>query len=144
MGVVIRLGSNVQAIDFDLPSLSLASGEVVTGDIIVGADGLWSSLRNAILGCDSPPQETGDLAYRGTFSLSALQGLNDFQVDELCRQNVVTMWIGPESHAVFYPVRCGKEFNLVLTRPDNLPPNVRTEQGDLSEMMALFQHWDPV
>ncbi|KAK8100004.1 hypothetical protein PG999_010378 [Apiospora kogelbergensis] len=144
LGVIIRLGSNVQAIDFDLPSLSLASGEVVTGDVIVGADGLWSSLRNAILGRDSPPQETGDLAYRGTFSLPALQGLEDSRVDELCRQNVVTMWIGPESHAVFYPVRCGKEFNLVLTRPDNLPPNVRTEQGDLSEMMALFQHWDPV
>ncbi|KAK8127972.1 FAD/NAD(P)-binding domain-containing protein [Apiospora sp. TS-2023a] len=144
LGVTIRLGSHVQAVDFDLGSLTLASGEVITGDIIVGADGLWSSLRNAILGHDSPPQETGDLAYRGTFSISALQGLNDAQVDELCSKNIVTMWIGPESHAVFYPVRCGKEFNLVLTRPDNLPPNVRTEKGNLSEMVALFQDWDPV
>ncbi|KAK8059944.1 hypothetical protein PG996_009874 [Apiospora saccharicola] len=144
LGVTIRLGSNVHAVDFDLGSLTLGSGEVIAGDIIVGADGLWSSLRNAILGHESPPQETGDLAYRGTFSLSALQALNDTQVDELCSKNIVTMWLGPGSHAVFYPVRCGKEFNLVLTRPDNLPPNIRTEKGNLSEMVALFQHWDPV
>ncbi|KAK6848822.1 hypothetical protein PG995_012655 [Apiospora arundinis] len=144
LGATIRLGCNVQAVDFDLGSLALVSGEVIAGDVIIGADGLWSSLRRDILGHESPPQETGDLAYRGTFSLSALQELGDLQVDELCRQDVVTMWIGPESHAVFYPVRCGKEFNLVLTRPDTLPPNVRTEQGSLSEMVALFQNWDPV
>lgn len=53
------------------------------------------------------------------------------------------MWIGPESHAVLYPVRGGNEFNLVLTRPDTLPPDVRTEAGNLQEMRALFRGWDP-
>lgn len=108
------------------------------------ASGLWSTLRSRILGHDSPPQETGDLAYRGTFTLSALQELNDPAVDELCKQNIVTMWIGPESHAVFYPVRCGNEFNLVMTRPDDLPPNVKTKEGDLEEMKAVFDGWDPM
>lgn len=54
------------------------------------------------------------------------------------------MWIGPESHAVFYPVRCGKEFNLVMARPDDLPPGVKTEEGNIQEMKAVFEGWDPV
>lgn len=54
------------------------------------------------------------------------------------------MWVGPESHSVFYPVRCGKEFNLVMTRPDDLPASIRTKEGDLEEMKAIFEGWDPV
>lgn len=56
----------------------------------------------------------------------------------------MTVWIGPESHSVFYPVRCGNEFNLVMTRPDDLPSDVKTKEGDLEEMKALFEGWDPV
>ena len=106
--------------------------------------GLWSTLRERILGRASPPKETGDLAYRGTFSRSALLALDDPAVDELCNKNLCTMWIGPESHAVFYPVRCMNEFNLVMTRPDDLPPDVKTKEGDLEEMKAVFGGWDPV
>lgn len=54
------------------------------------------------------------------------------------------MWIGPQSHAVFYPVRCGTEFNLVMTRPDDLPFNVKTKEGNMEEMEAVFVGWDPV
>ena len=46
--------------------------------------------------------------------------------------------MGPEKHCVFYPVRAGTEFNLVLLRPDNLPANTRTVQGDIGEMRATF------
>jgi salicylate hydroxylase len=74
----------------------------------------------------------------------ALQALKDPSVDSFCKQNIVTMWIGPESHAIFYPVRCGNEFNLVMTRPDDLPAGVKTQQGDLAEMRALFEGWDPM
>ncbi|KAF2703234.1 putative salicylate hydroxylase [Pleomassaria siparia CBS 279.74] len=144
LGVDIKLRAEVQDIDFETTTVTLRNGEFISGDVIIGADGLWSTLRSRILGHDSPPRETGDLAYRGTFSLSALQALKDPAVDELCKQNIVTMWIGPESHAVLYPVRCGNEFNLVMTRPDDLPSDVKTEVGNLEQMKALFEGWDPV
>lgn len=41
LGATIRLGCNVQAVDFDLGSLALVSGEVIAGDVIIGADGKW-------------------------------------------------------------------------------------------------------
>lgn len=144
LGVKLRLKADVSDIDFEYTEVKLRDGEVISGDVIIGADGLWSTLRARILGHASPPKETGDLAYRGTFSLSALQNLKDPAIDELCKERVVRMWIGPESHSVFYPVRCGNEFNLVMTRPDDLPPDVRTAEGNLAEMQAVFEGWDPV
>ncbi|CAI6335485.1 unnamed protein product [Periconia digitata] len=142
--VDIRLKSEVYDVDFENTRVLLKNGDVVSGDVIVGADGLWSTLRTRVLGHASPPQETGDLAYRGTFSLEALQTLRDPKVDELCLRNLVTMWIGPESHAVFYPVRCGREFNLVMTQPDDLPAYIKTKQGNLEEMKTTFKDWDPL
>ena len=62
----------------------------------------------------SPPLETGDLAYRGTFSLHELTALNDPEVEKLVAASDVQVWMGPEKHVVFYPVRNKTEFNLVL------------------------------
>ena len=95
-----------------------------------------------MLGAPSPPLETGDLAYRGTFSEAQLLALHDPRVEALCAQKTVTLWMGPQKHCVFYPVRGGKEFNLVLLRPDNLPANARTVQGDIEEMRSSFEGWD--
>jgi salicylate hydroxylase len=164
-GVEIRLKSEVHDINFEQTTVTLKDADVFSGDVIIGADGnneqsaviaafqnhllissagLWSTLRTRTLGYSSPPQETGDLAFRGTFSLEALQALKDPAIDELCQKCLVTMWIGPEGHSVFYPVRCGLEFNLVMTRPDDLPASIRSKEGDLEEMKAVFEGWDPV
>lgn len=97
-----------------------------------------------MLGAASGPFETGDLAYRGTFSLEQLEQLNDSQVLEMCRESAVNVWFGPMKHCVFYPVRNGTQFNLVLLRPDNLPKGARTVQGDIGEMRQTFERWDDV
>jgi salicylate hydroxylase len=70
--------------------------------------------------------------------------LNNTAINELCGRNICTIWIGPKSHAVFYPVRCGREFNLIMTQPDDLPAHVKTRKGDLEEMKAVFEGWDPM
>ena len=44
--------------------LSGGGGEEVWGDLVVGADGINSKLREVFLGHEDPPQKTGDLAYR--------------------------------------------------------------------------------
>lgn len=52
------------------------------------------------------------------------------------------MWVGPQKHTVFYPVRGGKEFNLVLIRPDNMAPGERHIEGDVGEMRQSYEGWD--
>jgi len=143
LGVQIRLNADVTSLDFERTKLELADEEI-QADVIVGADGLWSSTRDAILGHPSPPAETGDLAYRATFSRRQLLELEDPRVKDLCSSRTVTLWMGPDRHCVFYPLRDGAEFNLVLLRPDNLPAGVRTVQGDLDEMRMTFEGWDDI
>ncbi len=76
------------------------------GDALVGADGLWSALRQALLG-DGPPQASNHVAYRGLLPL-------DGRVPggaRLARE--VTAWLGPRLHAVTYPVQAGRALNVV-------------------------------
>ncbi len=79
-------------------------GRNVEGDLLVGSDGLWSSVRQQLLG-DGPPCATGHLAYR---ALVLQQDL-----PENLRSQNVTAWLGPNLHVVQYPVRGGEWLNVV-------------------------------
>ncbi|KAJ9612792.1 hypothetical protein H2204_014897 [Knufia peltigerae] len=146
LGGALRLDAEVVEIDYEAerPQVVLHTGEVISGDVIVGADGLWSKIRDIILGEASPPTPTGDLAYRGTFSRDQLEAFNDPGINELINSRCTYNWVGPDRHSVFYPVRDATAFNLVLIRPDNLPPGTRTETGDIDEMRMTYEGWDPV
>jgi len=144
VGVEVRLGAKVTDIDFDRPSLQLESGEELTADLIVGADGLWSNCRERflrVIGRSDSPIPTGDLAYRIVLNIDDVtdQELRDWIVNPSCQ-----FWIGPDSHVVAYSLRNGQMFNLVLLVPDNLPANVSRQTGSLDEMRQLFSSWDPV
>jgi len=65
-GVDIRLNSHVKDIDFEKPAVVLADGCEFRADVVIGADGLKSVCREALLGHPDPPRLTGDLAYRIT------------------------------------------------------------------------------
>jgi salicylate hydroxylase len=76
----------------------------VEGDLLAGADGLWSSVRHEIWG-DAMPASTGHLAYR---SLVA-QG----ELPSALRSQDIAVWLGPRMHLVAYPVRGGELLNVV-------------------------------
>ena len=82
------------------------------------------------------------MAYRATFSREQLESLGDENVNELCQKIAVTSWLGPERHTIFYPLRGGNEFNLVLLRPDTLSLGSRREQADIEEMRKSYADWD--
>ncbi|KAF2839544.1 FAD/NAD(P)-binding domain-containing protein [Patellaria atrata CBS 101060] len=140
----ITLGAEVKSVDFDKTTITLASGEVVEGDVILGADGIYSTLRPLLLSEPSPPKEAGDLAYRATIPVADLILLRDETVTKLITSRVVTIWFGPKTHAIFYPVRKGQEFNLILVRPDDLPAHINKQAGSIDEMRGSFEGWDPV
>lgn len=77
----------------------------VDGAALIGADGLWSSVRREIWQ-DPPPRATGHLAYRGV----ALQR----DLPPSLRSQDVNVWLGPRMHMVQYPVRGGSELNVVV------------------------------
>lgn len=84
--------------------LLLADQRAVEGDLLVGADGVWSEVRQQLLD-DGPALATGHLAYR------ALLAQNQLPVR--LRSQQIGVWLAPRSHVVTYPVRGGEWLNLV-------------------------------
>ena len=84
--------------------LSLDDGLDVEGDALIAADGLWSRVREQLLG-DGPPRLAGHLAYR------ALVRQSDLPLS--LRSQQVSAWLGPRLHVVVYPVRGGEWLNVV-------------------------------
>ncbi|KAI9710804.1 MAG: hypothetical protein M1812_007352 [Candelaria pacifica] len=141
VGVDVRLGVRIGKVDFEGPSLCLGDGVVVRGDVVLAADGLWSSTRNLLLGESTPPKPTGDLAYR---ILLDVKDIEDLELRDWITKPALHIWLGPNSHVVGYSIRGGQMYNLVLLCPDDLPAGVAKAQGDLDEMRRLFAGWDPM
>jgi salicylate hydroxylase len=106
-GASLQLHSTIAAIDTSPDGavrLQLEAGARATGDALVGADGIWSRVRPAVID-DGTVQSTGHLAYRALLEQSALPAQ--------LRSTDVTVWLGPRCHVVAYPVRRGDCLNLV-------------------------------
>ena len=100
-------------------TLSVA-GKQIEGDALLGADGVWSRVRQQLLN-DGPPRVTGHLAYRAMLNQAALP--------QALRTSQVTAWLGPRLHVVQYPVRGGGEWMNVVAIVLGQPP-------------ADLQNWD--
>ena len=81
-------------------------------DLLVGADGLWSAVRAHVQG-SAAPAFTGDLAYRALAST--------MELPPALRSDDVRVWLGPQLHAVAYPVRGGEAMNLVVITAGRSP-----------------------
>ena len=79
--------------------------QVFEAPLLIGADGLWSMVRKQVVENDAAPRVTGHLAFRAMLPQSALPAT--------LRTQVVTAWMGPDFHAVHYPVRSGEWLNVV-------------------------------
>ncbi|KPM41053.1 hypothetical protein AK830_g5504 [Neonectria ditissima] len=120
----------------------LADGRSMSTDLLVGADGINSKLREDFLGKSDPPELTGDLAYRLLLNTSEM--LKDPDLKPFVENPQVNYWIGPEKHVVNYVLKGGELFNMVLLVPDDIPLDQgNTLEGGIDEMRAHFDGWDP-
>lgn len=87
-------------------------GEWHEADALIGADGLWSAVRQWLLD-DGMPRVTGHLAYRAMVPQATLP--------QHLRTGHVTVWMGPRLHVVQYPVRQGQWMNVVGIIHASLP-----------------------
>ena len=98
----IRLNSKVQEVDPSLPTVTLESGETLKADLIIGADGLNSRLRDIVVGHPDKPTPTGDGAYRALIPTGLMK--KDPDLGQLVDEGSVNVWMGPGRHIVSYCV----------------------------------------
>lgn len=106
-----------------------ASGRTFTGPALIGADGLWSATRAQIIG-DGKPRVSGHIAYRAVLPLD--------QVPASLARTEVTLWAGPKTHLVHYPLRRGELFNLVAVFHSNKYDEGWDTFGDVEELNQRF------
>lgn len=99
---------NASAISYaehdDRVDLRLGDGAIVSGDLLIGADGIKSVVRKQMHGAE-PPNFTGQVAWRGVIPKSRLP--KDFMPP------VFANWMGPSMHMIIYWVRGGDYLNFV-------------------------------
>jgi salicylate hydroxylase len=131
--IELRVSSEVTGYDQDGSSVTahLASGDHVTGSLLVGADGLWSNVRKQVTS-DGPPRVSGHTTYRSVIPTE--------QMPEDLRWNAATLWAGPKCHIVHYPLSGWKVFNLVVTYHNDAPEPVTGKPVQEHEVMRGFAH----
>lgn len=130
-GVDIRLGLTVQGWQDTSDGLGVttADGASVQAGALIGADGVWSAVRQQLLG-DAPARFTGHLAYRALVAQADLPAH--------LRSEQVTVWMGPRLHVVHYPVRSGQWLNLVAI-VHGAKPEPSQDWDQVGQTHALMQ-----
>jgi salicylate hydroxylase len=110
-----------------------ADGRVVEADLVVGADGIRSAVRQSLFGKDAP-RFTGSVCWRGLVPLDAFP-LGVISTD-------LTIYMGPRSHLIHYMVRGGKLVNFVAhVETDAWTGESWTQECERSEVMETFAGW---
>ena len=86
------------------PTLAFADGSTASADVVIGADGIRSAVRESLFGPDAP-RFTGHIVWRGLVPTDALpKGLIEPDM---------TAWLGPNGTMVHYYVRRGEIVNWI-------------------------------
>lgn len=116
---------------------SFADGSNENLDILIGADGIHSTVRTALLG-EEKPQFTGVVAYRAVVPTDRVKGLSD--------PNSFTKWWGPvpEVQIVNFPLNRGEDIFIFATTPqDDWHLESWTTNGEVSELADIYKDFHP-
>ena len=135
--IELRNSSAVESYEQDGNSATaiLADGTKIVGQALIGADGLWSKIRQQMLG-DGAPRVSGHSTYRSVIPVE--------DMPEDLRWNAATLWAGPKCHIVHYPLSGWKFFNLVVTYHNDAAEPVAGKSVSHDEVRRGFQHVSPV
>ncbi|MEM9938714.1 MAG: FAD-dependent monooxygenase [Pseudomonadota bacterium] len=113
----------------------LSDGSRVEADVLIGADGIHSAVREQMLGPDAPVF-TGNVAWRAVVPVEAL-GAH-------APRPVAGAWMGRGKHAVTYLLRRGALANLVaVVERDDWTGESWSAQGSKAEALQDFAGWHP-
>jgi salicylate hydroxylase len=115
------------------------------GDCLIGADGVQSFIRQRLLAVSN-----GDLQFSGHEAWRALVPADRVvpELRDVLLQPETNLWLGPDAHAVHYPLRGGTIINIAIiigkANTCKAKPDGWTNQGDPNIIKARFAKWHPI
>jgi salicylate hydroxylase len=132
--IELRLGCQFEDVTGHARGLTVVhrSGTTRRQDLavaLVGADGIWSSVRQHLFP-QVQPQFSGLIAWRGTLEARALPR------EHAARR--IQLWMGPNAHLVAYPISGGRQINVVAVVPGTWNRPGWSAPGDIGEIKNAF------
>jgi 2-polyprenyl-6-methoxyphenol hydroxylase-like FAD-dependent oxidoreductase len=132
---MVTLGRRCTGVDPDaeVAVAQFEDGSQVEADIIIGADGIHSTVRASLFGPDAP-RFTGKICYRSVVPVAAVSGAPPASDH--------AQWLGPHGAIVLYPVRRDELINVVCHYDDE---SYRHEswvtECDRAEVLDRYAGW---
>ncbi len=133
-GITVTLGARVDGfvpgphgVTAKISGLEGATEQVAR--VLVGADGLWSRLREG-LGTRTPARFAGRTAWRAVIPAETVSAA--FAAPE------VHLWLGPGGHVVHYPIRAGQAVNVVAITSGDWQSSQWSTAADRVEVLTEF------
>ena len=117
--------------------LEFANGRIEHADVVVGADGVRSTVRRWVTGADDALY-SGTSAFRGIVPVANLPSLPDPQA--------IQFWMGPDAHLLHYAIgRNGEAVNFfaVVETPRIWLPEASVVDVPDEVPVASFRGWHP-
>ena len=133
----VRLGSRVigYAQDEGDVAVHLEGSGTERGDALIGADGIHSAVRQAMLGPDRP-RFTGLMALRGLVPVDRIADLNI--------ERISGVWMGPHRSLVLYYVSGGRLMNWIGICPAKDDGGESwSAKGTREEALRQYEGWHP-
>ncbi len=140
--IALRTGVEIAGFTREGSGVRLSlDGETLHGDLLIGADGAQSRIRQA-LGLGGAPVYSGRTAWRALVPAD--------EAPAFSRTPETQLWLGSRTHLVHYPLRQGRLVNIVAITDDGWrgadPARFWAEPGAPRDMLRRFAGWthDPL
>lgn len=116
-------------------TLTLNDGSKFSGEVLIGADGIKSKVREILFGADTP-RFTGNVAWRAVVPIERLKSH--------VPNPTACAWMGRGRHAVTYRLRGGKLANFVgVVERDDWKEEGWSQKGKVEDALKDFEGWHP-
>jgi salicylate hydroxylase len=113
--------------------LTFADGPREVADVVVGADGVHTTVGQFVIQAGSP-RFSGLCAYRCLVPTK--------RVPTFARRPIQTLWLGPGRHLVHYPISAGEQINIVAFGPaHDWTTESWSAEGRIEDLRAEFAGW---
>jgi salicylate hydroxylase len=114
-----------------------ADGSQIESDVIVGADGINSTVRESLFGVQ-PVRFTQQMAWRCMVPIESVPTEVGIGRDEYVG------WIGPTGHVICYPIRGGALYNIFAGHvTDEWVDESWAVPSSIDELLAGYRGWHP-
>jgi salicylate hydroxylase len=121
---------------------AFADGSTVEADLIVGADGIRSVVRECLFG-SAPARFTEQIGWRAILPIELVPTRVGPDKSVRIERTEYVGWIGPVGHVICYPIRGGNLYNMFVGRVSSeWAEESWTAPSNKEEMLTAFAGWN--